>query len=231
VLRLLDRFMGGITFALQANPDLSLLVGGVRVVVDLAISFVEFFEKLTEMMCQFEDHLPALADFAEACQDSALVVEAVAGAYGDILDFCEKARAVFVRTDGEKRRWTSWRMFLWQQWMPFEIEFGSIKTNMQHHVTVLQLAGQAQHLSQSRAAEVKQEKKEREELLNWISQDDYEDVHDTIYAKKHAGTGEWLLQTDEFRMWYSSPISTLLWCYGKREFLQNTNIFCGEDSI
>jgi hypothetical protein len=93
--------MGGVTFALQANPDLSLLVGGVRVVVGLAVSFVEFFEKLTEMICQFEDYLPALATLAWACQDSALVVEAVAGAYVDILDFCEKAQAVFIGSDGK----------------------------------------------------------------------------------------------------------------------------------
>ena len=46
------------------------------------------------------------------------------------------------------------------------MDFGTIKADIEHHVAVLQLAKQAQQLSQSRAAEAKQEKKEREELLD-----------------------------------------------------------------
>jgi hypothetical protein len=97
------------------------------------------------------------------------------------------------------------------------MEFGSIMTNMQHHVTVLQLSGQAQQLKDVNGAKDERRNEQREELLNWISSDDYEEVHDTIYAKKHAGTGEWLLQMDEFRAWDNSRTSALLWCHGKRE--------------
>jgi hypothetical protein len=218
LLRLLDRLMGGVAIGIQANPDLSaIIVGGVRVVIDLAVDFAEFFSKLTDMLCQFEEYLSALAALAEACQDASLVVEALAGAYGDIIEFCEKARAVFIGSDDKKKTWTSFRLFLRLQWTPFETGFGSVATKMRHHVRVLQLAGQAEQLSRSRAAEVKQEMKEREEVLNWVSPHDYEEAHDNIYAKKHAGTGEWLLQTDEFRTWDNSKASTLLWCYGKRK--------------
>ena len=57
-------------------------------------------------------------------------------------------------------------MFLRQQCTCLEMDFGTIKADIEHHVAVLQLAKQAQQLSQSRAAEAKQEKKEREELLD-----------------------------------------------------------------
>ena len=60
--------------------------------------------------------------------------------------------------------------------------------------------------------------KERECFLDWISTFDFEKVHDSIYAKKHEGTGDWLIQTEEFRTWFSSSKSSLLWCYGKREY-------------
>ena len=60
--------------------------------------------------------------------------------------------------------------------------------------------------------------KERESFLDWISTFDFEKVHDSIYAKKHEGTGDWLIQTEEFRTWFSSSKSSLLWCYGKREY-------------
>jgi hypothetical protein len=138
MLRLLDRLMDGVAIGIQANPDVSaIIIGGVRVVIDLAISFVEFFGRLTDMLCQFEEYLPALATFAATCQDSDLIAEAVAGAYGDILEFCRKALAVFVGSDGTRKTWTSWRVFLRQQWTPFETEFGFVKTNMQHHVVVV----------------------------------------------------------------------------------------------
>jgi len=60
--------------------------------------------------------------------------------------------------------------------------------------------------------------KERSEFLDWISKVDFEKVHDDIYAKKHGGTGAWLLQRTEFEGWLKSQQSSLLWCYGKREF-------------
>jgi hypothetical protein len=218
LLRLLDRFMGGVAIGIQANPDLScIIVGAVRVVIDLAVDFVEFFSKLTDMLCRFEDYLPSLAKFAEDCQESSMVIEALAGAYTDILDFCQHAHAVFIGSDGKRRRWASMRMFLRQQWEPFQAEFGLIGANMQHHVDVLQLAGQAQQLSKSRAAEIKQESKEREDFLNWVSALEFEEAHDNIYGKKHTGTGEWLLQMNEFQTWVNSSKSALLWCYGKRE--------------
>jgi hypothetical protein len=219
--------MGGVTIGIQANPDLSaIIVGGVRVVIDLAISFVEFFGKLTGMLFQFEDYLPSLAQLARSCPDSSLVQQALVGTYADIIDFCQQARTIFLDGDGKENRQTSARLFLRQQWEPFESGFGSIKTNMQHHVEVLRLAceaellsGQAEQLSATRMAEVRQGRKEKEELLNWISLLDFEEVHDNIYKKKHAGTGEWLLQTSQFSAWDNSQSSTLLWCYGKRKSL------------
>jgi hypothetical protein len=204
--------MGGVAIGIQANPGLSaIVVGGVRIVIDLAIDFVEFHCKLADMLSKLEDYLEPLAKLAEACEDSSWVQKALADTYADILDFCRKARAVFVGTDGKRRTWTSWRLFLRQQWEPFESGFGSIKTNLQHHVDVLQLAGQAQQISHD-------QKKVREDFLNWISPHDYEEAHDNIYAKKHPGTGEWLLQTKEFKSWVDSSTSALLWCHGKREW-------------
>ena len=211
LLGILDRFMGGVAIGIQANPEISsIIVGGIRIVIDLAIDFVEFFSKLTEMLCQLEDYLAPLAGFAIAGQDSPLIVEALAGAYADILDFCQKARNVFVSSDGKRKTCKSWIEFFSQQWEPFEIGVGTIRTNMQHHIDVLQLAGHVQQLSND-------QKKEREDFLNWISPHDYEEAHDTIYKKKHPGTGDWLLDTKEFRDWIDSSTSALLWCHGKRE--------------
>lgn len=55
-LTFLERFMGGVAIGAQSNPDISsIVVGAVRVVIDLAVQFVTFFEKLTDMLGRFED--------------------------------------------------------------------------------------------------------------------------------------------------------------------------------
>lgn len=146
-LNLLNRFMGGIAIGIQAYPEISsLVVGAVRIVIDLAIDFMEFFSKLADMLCQFEDYLEPLAVLMEAAPDSMLVLKTVTDVYVDLLDFCQQARRVFVDTSGNPRKWTSWRLFMRQQWEPFETGFGCIKVNMQHHLGVLRLASQAQQL-------------------------------------------------------------------------------------
>ncbi len=154
---LLNRFMGGVAIGVQAYPEISsLVVGAVRIVIDLAIDFVTFFSKLTDMLCQFEDYLRPLAEYAKASEDFELVQETVANVYGDLLDFCKKARCVFVDAKGCPRKWTSLRLFLRQQWEPFETEFAPIKTNMQHHMDVLAHSVQALQLNDSQ--EAKQER-------------------------------------------------------------------------
>ena len=150
---LLNRFMGGVAIGIQAYPEISsLVVGAVRIVIDLAIDFVTVFSKLTDMLRQFEDYLRPLAEYAKASEDFELVQETVANVYGDLLDFCKKARCVFLDAKGCPRKWTSLRLFLRQQWEPFETEFAPIKTSMQHHMDVLAHSVQALQLNDSQEA-------------------------------------------------------------------------------
>lgn len=142
-LGLLDRFMGGITIAIQANPDVSaIVVGGVRLVIDLAIKFLEFFARLSEMLCRFGNLLGPLTEFAKASTREDLVLEALSNVYGDLLQFCKHAHEVFAE-QGLRRKWISWRAFWQRLWLPFEEEFGKIELNMQHHLKVLELSAQA----------------------------------------------------------------------------------------
>jgi hypothetical protein len=149
--------MGGVAIGIQAYPEISsLVVGAVRIIIDLAIGFVTFFSKLTDMLCQFEDYLGPLTEYAKASQYSILLQEMVANVYGNLLEFCRKARRVFVDANGEPRKLTSTRLFLRQQWEPFETEFAPIRTDMEHHLDVLLHAAQASQLTDNR--EAKQER-------------------------------------------------------------------------
>jgi ankyrin repeat domain-containing protein 50 len=147
-LGLLDRFMAGIAIGIQANPDISsIVVGAVRIVIGLALSFVTFFARFSEMLSRFSDFLAPLAKYAEASTKEELIQESLANVYKDILQFCCRARHVFIDQRGLKRSWTSWRLFWRLQWMPFEEEFGKIESDMQHHLDVLRHSAQATGLN------------------------------------------------------------------------------------
>jgi hypothetical protein len=103
-LNLLNRFMGGVAIGIQANPEvLALVVGAVRIVIDLALKFTTFFTRLADMVCTFEDYLGPLEEYAKSA-DIELVQKTVVNAYANVLDFGWKARCVFVDVNGNQRR-------------------------------------------------------------------------------------------------------------------------------
>lgn len=226
-LGLLNRFMGGVAIGVQANPEVSaLVVGAVRIVIDLALKFTTFFSRLTEMIYIFEDFLEPLAEYAKAA-DIKLVKQSVVKTYTNVLDFSWKARRVFIDASGSYRKWTSVRAFMRQHWETFETEFVSIEMNMQHNLDVLMRSVQARHFNDSRntelerqrierSAELARQQKEKSRFLSWVSAIDFERVHQDIYAKKHEKTCDWLIEESKYREWFDSSASSLLWCHGKR---------------
>jgi hypothetical protein len=76
--------------------------------------------------------------------------------------------------------------------------------------------------------EIKQVRKEHQQwhteeesrrILRWLSQLDFEEKHRDILSKLHPGTGQWLLDLDEFQAWRNGLLdsSPTLWCPGIRE--------------
>jgi hypothetical protein len=152
-LDLLNRFMGGVAIGIQASPEISaLVVGSVRVVIDLALRFTMYFSRLSDMICTFEDYLGPMAEYAHAA-DIKLVGETLVNTYTNMLLFGWKARRVFIEANGDERRYTSLRAFMRQHWETFESEFGSIKEDLEHHLDILRHSVQALHFDFSRKAE------------------------------------------------------------------------------
>jgi hypothetical protein len=86
-LDLLNRFMGGVAIGIQASPEVSsLVVGSVRVVIDLALNFTMYFSKLINIVCTFKDYLGPLAAYAQAA-DINLEEKTVVSAYANVLEF------------------------------------------------------------------------------------------------------------------------------------------------
>ena len=117
-LRVLNRFMAGVAIGIQAHPELSsIIVGAVRAVITMAIDFVGFFAKLSEMLDRFSDFLGPLAKYAASSAGDKLIQDSLINVYVDLLNFCQRARNVFVDEKGVKRRLKSWRIFWRLQWI------------------------------------------------------------------------------------------------------------------
>jgi len=57
---------------------------------------------------------------------------------------------------------------------------------------------------------------ERERIIEWLSPLNFFTRQSHIFGRRHPGTGEWLLQSDEFKNWVDNPAKTL-WCTGDRK--------------
>ena len=65
-----------------------------------------------------------------------------------------------------------------------------------------------------------QQSKERVgRILQWVSPIPYSDHHDMTRHARIAGTGEWLLHCEQFRLWSYSRSSMILWLHGIRKCL------------
>ena len=60
----------------------------------------------------------------------------------------------------------------------------------------------------------RQNEKEYEELLNWLSPDDYSKQHSDLINRVQAGTGQWILHSPEFDDWVSSSEGKILYFHG-----------------
>ena len=72
-------------------------------------------------------------------------------------------------------------------------------------------------------------RRQRAEILRWISDLPYEDIHKALRKGGTEGTGQWLFQEEECLRWQNSKSSSVLWLFGSRLPLQAA-LFSGYDT-
>lgn len=223
----MNMYMGVIGALISYTPTVSgLVVAGLQCVIQLGIRFFEFFDSLASMMETLENHVSYLSKYAKSMfQDSEDIREALARTYGDLLDFFVQARRVFTDSEGNVSRWTSFKVFFRMTWQPFEENFAGIKAKFLANAEIVTREAQVHGLitddveRQRIRMREQQEDKEREgkkrrEVFTWLSDLDFEDVHETHFQKRFGQTGNWLLNDPGFTDWQDSPESGLLWVHG-----------------
>jgi hypothetical protein len=147
-LNIFQLSVNGASVFLESEQTASIALGGAKLVIGLALRYVEYFDKVSKMLDELSKYLAPLTRYAERC-DLPNVCDALADVYGDILKFYSAARRLFVDDTGNAKKHASFSMFLHSQWSPFDVEFGEIKTSLQSHQNTLLHSGVSEILVDS----------------------------------------------------------------------------------
>ncbi|KAK8220885.1 hypothetical protein IWZ01DRAFT_477823 [Phyllosticta capitalensis] len=228
-LEVLDGLLAATSsFASLGIPDAaSVVIGGARLIIKMALRYVEFFDKLTGMMETLSIHLGHLHQLSEHT-NRLLLRDSTARVYGAILRFCHQAYGVFKKADDQDRSRIHLKTFLSTQWKPFEVQFGGLEKDIKDSLNALGHATGAETLNQTiqngRTLDVLQGETKRQttvlcedqrrNYLNFISPLDFDSIHTEILRKRCRGTGDWLLEHESFQDWFNNQDAQLLWCHG-----------------
>ena len=58
-------------------------------------------------------------------------------------------------------------------------------------------------------------------IIRWLSPLQFRQRQRDIFARRVEGTGEWLLDSEEYKAWQSGSTAGVLWCPGKRRWPEN----------
>jgi hypothetical protein len=147
-LNIFQLSVGGVAVFLQAESVASTALGGAKLIIGLAIRYVEYFDKLSKMLDDLAKLLAPLSKYAEKCH-LPNICDALADVYDDLLKFYSASRKLFVDEIGNTRKFTSGSVFLRSQWEPFDVKFGEIKASVQFNCSVLLQSGMSELLVSS----------------------------------------------------------------------------------
>ncbi|KAH8691320.1 hypothetical protein BGW36DRAFT_388130 [Talaromyces proteolyticus] len=220
-LRAIETLMAGVTIGIQAYPDVSsIVIGVVRIIINVAVKYFEYYEKLTQMLERLADQLKVLDLFTQNNSKEPLLHTTLVAIYANTLAFCRHARRAFFNKTNMKAS-NGLSMLVKVQWAPFEEQFGQIQSNLKHYTENLDRISAAMTMNSTLAVHEEMKKKsslnvqkERKRFLEWICKENIEETHREIRGKRLSDTGLWLLEDKNYTNWISHADTGLLWVYG-----------------
>lgn len=138
----LKRLADVISLATSANPIATIVLDTVKIVFDVALGLLTYFNKLSEMISQFAGVVEALTHWPETAGhvNHLPLHNARVRVYGDFLCFCHRAYGVHVDRRGQTRKWTTISASVRVQGKPFEAQYAAGVLQIKNHLTELNLA-------------------------------------------------------------------------------------------
>jgi hypothetical protein len=126
---------------------------------------------------------------------------------GELEKTAEKYKDMRSTTDRATAKGTL--KYTWQRlkWEPNEIQ--ELRLRITSNITLLNTFNGRVARDSIRKIAQRQDDKANEAILNWISDLDYGAQHTDCIARRQEGTGQWLLDSPEFKSWISGSRETL----------------------
>ncbi|KAF8249116.1 hypothetical protein K440DRAFT_641482 [Wilcoxina mikolae CBS 423.85] len=243
-LQSFQQFSAVVDTFIQSNPVVSALVwGSVKFLILASLNYLDYFDKLSDMLQKLGYLCPTLERIKCLFPDSPELCDLIASFYATAIAFCTKAHGI--KQVGKSL------------WKPFKLEFQDIENRLHDQreridleitaasetvafrerqaaslyrkrgevYRALQLtqheenrgwhiAGMKRHQENRQWQILQTERKIRKQLLARISNYDYRGTFSRALHKRCEGTGNWLMDTEEFKKWYEEDCSSILWYHG-----------------
>ncbi|EED20611.1 conserved hypothetical protein [Talaromyces stipitatus ATCC 10500] len=227
-LRAVETVMAGVTIGIQAYPDVSsIVVGVIRVIINVAVKYFEYYEKLSKMLEGLVDDIEVLDMFTRNNVNSPELhnvrsqLQTLVALYTNILTFCRHARRVFL-IKGQERGARGFTVLAKVQWAPFEEQFGEIQSNLSRYTAKLDMVATAITMNTTLAISEDLKKtspsnaqNERREFLEWICGEKIEEVHNMVRERRIADIGSHIFSNRQYQKWASEEATGPLWIHGE----------------
>jgi hypothetical protein len=126
----------GTTISALGPSPCSLIFGGVTCLFSISIRFVEYQEKLVEMLSGMISNLAVVSQYKGLFLQNAELQKALVIVYADILRFCVEASKLFMDDKGKVRSGVP--LFRTSVWRPFESKFGELSSGFKEHLATFE---------------------------------------------------------------------------------------------
>ncbi|KAF2801958.1 uncharacterized protein BDZ99DRAFT_429162, partial [Mytilinidion resinicola] len=200
------------TYSLALAP----IWGSIRVLLQYALDFGKYYEKIVDILARIGDVLPRFRIYERLFPDHERLVLALANAYLDIVKFCTDAKAVF--TEGKKSR-KPFKLI----WKPFSKRFDVYLYQFRMHQKEVEREAGVSHMIESKQErEIEQANRELQErnmkaerrrrVLARLSAGEYQVNHYKTRGVRIDGTGDWVLNDPLFSAWLQDTGSSGCFC-------------------
>ncbi|KAJ5794740.1 hypothetical protein N7457_001339 [Penicillium paradoxum] len=237
-----EQFGGALDVIAGSVSLMSPIWGSVRVVLQVAGEYSEYFDKISDMFEEIGYILSCLRRYPRLYPDNEILRNSMVEIFHLIFQFCSRARDVFhqgkkyqrgIRALNPVGLHAAWKLL----WKPFKIQFGDIvdkirssMVEIDHEVDLAEKelaskervkAEDERKLQTSRwdASESHQKSvaqfidQQRIEAVNqWLSPVNAASNHNSATKLRHQGTGNWFLDGAKFQEWVSSE-NAFLWLH------------------
>ncbi|KAK0666772.1 ankyrin repeat-containing domain protein [Cercophora samala] len=232
----LETYGNGLSILANASDILCPLWGSLRIVLDLAREFGEYFEKLAQMLENIGTILSRLERYPTLYPDNENIKAPMVDIYIAIFEFCAQAKHVFrvgkEKCQGLKRLThavglaTALRVL----WKPFTVDFDGIKNRISKNVEAVEseaglaekeLASKERTLSGERWAKAERSQRlianyidaeSTAKVHEWLAPVNVATNHKAATSLRHASSGSWFLHGDQFQRWLRED-NSFLWLH------------------